>query len=680
MPKNNIKHPHGFGLAPKFENIPELLRDGPWCVWKARPKGNGKYDKIPFNGINTIKTTEPDTWLTFDQAQQLYLGGGFNGVGRLATKDGLAFIDIDDSNKLPDELKALGETYVERSPSGNGMRLVYQVDTPPAKDLKEPYEVYSGNSARFLTITGNTMGKLHQIARKNGQLAEIVEQYSQPIQPSPEQEIDDVFSGHIVSNTPIEEIRELLSYIPADNEQMWIDVSMALNTHFHGSTDGFELWDQWSQRSEKYDGLRDMRHEWDRFTNTERTTKYNLGSIAKWAKRYGADLSAIAKKHKRTKDIPTEYDSDEYQDEVAATSIPNALFVPLTDAYQNASHTVRWTIEGYVEQAAVVNYYGESGVGKSFGAIDIALSVATGDKWLGMRTKKGQVLYIAGEGHNGVNRRAYAWRSERNFPDASNFIMTNRAINLSMDKERKTLEAYLDKLDDPQLVVVDTWGRATAGINENSSEEVQPIIEYLTHISRKYDCTIMVVHHTPKHTTDSSAGSKNIKASMDVEIAMVRRDGINGVVMECRKMKEGPQFEPVVFEFVQIQLPSNYDDEYGNVTYSAILRASANSQDQLDSAKMKLSRNGKLLMDTIRYFMDNDPTAHRAVPPEATIEFPFATCGVAIDVDRVRDKFERDHPRRDNQSTVRGAWTAGCSNIRERHHAQICDGVFVVRV
>jgi len=615
-------HPHDFGPTPKFNNIPEELKEGKWCVWKAKPRkrpdGSIKYDKIPYNGLQAISTAKPDTWLDFNTAQQLYEQGGYNGVGRLAQKDGLTFIDIDNTTKLPDEIKQLGETYCEKSPSGTGWRLVYRTDTPPSQDITSPFEVYSGNSARFLTITGNVIVDA-PIANKNGQIATLVSKHS----PSTNQTQDDPFASLIKTDITPDKMRKTLAKISADDDHTWVKVAAALHFEFDGSDEGFQLFDEWSKTSPKYEENgttgKTTRSVWDR-QSTDKSSLITFRSILQMAKETSHQ----------------EYDTEEYEALLKQTDIPDNLFVPLTNDFQTDPHIVRWTVEKYLEHGVVANFYGESGVGKSYLAIDFGLSVATGSDWLGMRTKQGHVLYIAGEGHTGANRRAYAWRSERDFPDASNFIMTSRALNLTQDKDRKLLEAQMQQLD-TTLVIVDTWGRATAGINENSSEDVQPVIEYLGHLTRKYNCTVMIVHHTPKHTTDASAGSKNIKGSMDVEMALVRREGVEGVVLECRKMKEGAEFAPLVFTFVPIRLPSNYNDEYGNETYSAVLRKVEGGTEIVQQSRgyKKLNAKGKLTLEAFEYLDRHHPEMQIQTPNGLVVDsgpFDLETYGYDEDV------------------------------------------------
>lgn len=69
----------------------------------------------------------------------------------------------------------------------------------------------------------------------------------------------------------------------------------------------------------------------------------------------------------------------------------------------------RWLGDHFLEEGTVGALIGASGVGKSFLALDFALSVATRIPWHGRNVVKGPVLYIAGEGRYGILRRARGW-------------------------------------------------------------------------------------------------------------------------------------------------------------------------------------------------------------------------------------------------------------------------------
>ena len=66
-----------------------------------------------------------------------------------------------------------------------------------------------------------------------------------------------------------------------------------------------------------------------------------------------------------------------------------------------------------IEAETLSLIFGDPGCGKSFLAVDIGLSVATGTPFHGRATRQGVVFVIAGEGHNGLARRFHAWAKDR---------------------------------------------------------------------------------------------------------------------------------------------------------------------------------------------------------------------------------------------------------------------------
>jgi RecA-family ATPase len=96
-----------------------------------------------------------------------------------------------------------------------------------------------------------------------------------------------------------------------------------------------------------------------------------------------------------------------YQDQRPA---PPFQFVPVADLKYRAPEYI---IMELFEADTLGLIFGDPGCGKSFLAVDIALSVATGTPFHGRDTKQGSVFFIAGEGHNGLARRFAAWSQAR---------------------------------------------------------------------------------------------------------------------------------------------------------------------------------------------------------------------------------------------------------------------------
>jgi hypothetical protein len=54
-----------------------------------------------------------------------------------------------------------------------------------------------------------------------------------------------------------------------------------------------------------------------------------------------------------------------------------------------------WLVENVLPAGGLIGLYGEPGSFKSFIAIDIAMSIATGLSWHGAEVRKGHVIYVA---------------------------------------------------------------------------------------------------------------------------------------------------------------------------------------------------------------------------------------------------------------------------------------------
>ena len=78
-----------------------------------------------------------------------------------------------------------------------------------------------------------------------------------------------------------------------------------------------------------------------------------------------------------------------------------------------AIEPVSFMIDGLLPKVGVSMVFGGSGVGKSFVALDMALSVAYGQEWHGKPVVKGNVVYMAGEGYFGLGQRLAVWKGNQ---------------------------------------------------------------------------------------------------------------------------------------------------------------------------------------------------------------------------------------------------------------------------
>ena len=136
-----------------------------WVCWRLVPEASGgKPRKVPLNAMNGqgAKSNDPATWTDYKTAREAADKYGYTGVGFIFLKeDGYVGIDIDHCydaangtfNETAQAIMARQNTYMEFSPSGDGVHLFFKGTKPEgsAKNTESGVEMY--DSARYFTVT-----------------------------------------------------------------------------------------------------------------------------------------------------------------------------------------------------------------------------------------------------------------------------------------------------------------------------------------------------------------------------------------------------------------------------------------------------------------------------------------------------------------------------------------------
>jgi hypothetical protein len=168
-------------IDPNFDNIPQALRDRPQWVGWAQETRDGDPTKTPKQiGGAYAKTSDPDTWTSFEEVRDAYERGAFDGIGFVFTEDD-PFVGVDLDGCVTDGdmtegawevVKAL-DSYTEGSPSGTGLHIIVRgflthdrSRTSDVTGLKE-FEVYE--DGRYFTFTGRTLDKTPDTVEQRAQ-------------------------------------------------------------------------------------------------------------------------------------------------------------------------------------------------------------------------------------------------------------------------------------------------------------------------------------------------------------------------------------------------------------------------------------------------------------------------------------------------------------------------------
>lgn len=212
-----------------------------------------------------------------------------------------------------------------------------------------------------------------------------------------------------------------------------------------------------------------------------------------------------------------------------------------------------WLIEGVLPSSSLAVLHGQPGVGKTFLALDWALSVAEGEDWQGRQVQQGTVVYVCAEGWRGARDRVSAWKQTRGIlsGERSGVAFLGKPIRLL---DYRDVLAFGDSIESacvgPALVVIDTLARNAVGLDENSAKDMGQIVSSCDDLRERFDCTVLLVHHSTKGGQFAPVlrGSGALKGAADM-VAVVREDG-DHVALSSEKQKEGAPFKRMRFRLV----------------------------------------------------------------------------------------------------------------------------------
>ena len=282
------------------------------------------------------------------------------------------------------------------------------------------------------------------------------------------------------------------------------------------------------------------------------------------------------------------------------TRKPAFPFLSIGDLLDNIK-PVSWLIKDMLETNSLALMFGEPGCGKSFLAIDIACSVATGLPWHKQPVKRpGPVFYLAGEGHNGIARRFKAWQMAHHtqLDDKSIYISAHSASLLDEAEAARICESIESCVGDgsaPVLLVIDTLARNFGPGDENNTEDMSRFISHLDrHFRNLWGCCVLVVHHTGVATQNRARGNSALKGALDAEYAIKRVD--DTITLTTHKMKDAPEPSPRSFDLETIQLPLTNED--GEPETSCILKSTESLPS--DPCNIRLGKTQQACLDILK--------------------------------------------------------------------------------
>lgn len=224
-----------------------------------------------------------------------------------------------------------------------------------------------------------------------------------------------------------------------------------------------------------------------------------------------------------------------------------------------------WLLEDLMFCGDIGMTYGASGSGKSFLMVHAGICIARGVPFLGKATRKGSVLYQAGEGGKGLVKRLKAYGQENHCQDEDvPFILLPARVDLfgadgDTDAFIEECLAWKATLPEPlALVVIDTFSTASPGANENASEDMSRLIRAGEAINKATGAALMWVHHK-NAAGDRERGHTSLRANIDTAIEVTKDEETKIRTAHLVKLKDGEDGIKLGFELHSVEV-GTFDD------------------------------------------------------------------------------------------------------------------------
>jgi hypothetical protein len=316
----------------------------------------------------------------------------------------------------------------------------------------------------------------------------------------------------------------------------WIKVGMALHHETEGSQDGLAIWDEWSAPSDKYPGLDNLRSHWSSFGSS--AVPITVDSLRK------ADVASV----EGFDDVSNQ--SDWLEGPEAERPKPLEFnFLSLGDLFQRPEPS--WLIKGILPDSGLGAFYGQPGGGKTFLAIDVALTVALGNSWRGLPVVQGPSLYIAAEDDRGVQMRFLSGLAARGvtWEQAPIKVLPGTPVFTS-PKHQEALLKGIRAHGRQSLVFIDTLAAVTPGTDENAGKDMGQVLYFCQRIQKATGGLVMLIHHEGKTTGRGPRGWSGLHGAFDVEWEVSNEETHHE--MKITKMKNAPTGNSYSFKRIPV--------------------------------------------------------------------------------------------------------------------------------
>lgn len=293
--------------------------------------------------------------------------------------------------------------------------------------------------------------------------------------------------------------------------------------------------------------------------------------------------------------MPPEIGQDANDYALAGGDLQSLLMPPeedwliLADEFAAQPAPTRWLVKQWIPEESLIMVHGPSGSGKTFLVLDWALRISSMvPQWQSLKVRGGNVVYLAGEGHNGLRSRIAAWKQEHHQP-MLNAWFSRDGLDLNTPQGYQRVVENLRRLPHPPcLIIVDTLHRFLAG-DENSSQDAKTMLDACSALMREFEASVLLVHHTGvnEEAQHRARGSSAWRGALDIEISVVPpKTDEDPIQVIQRKNKDSEIASAKAFDLKRVEI-SGWFDEDGEPVSSAICEPSEKKPKEKTNTKLE---------------------------------------------------------------------------------------------
>lgn len=327
----------------------------------------------------------------------------------------------------------------------------------------------------------------------------------------------------------------------------------------------------------------------------------------------------------------------------------------LSDTYEAPDEIV----QDLLVSRSLAVLYGASNSGKTFWALSLAAAISEDKDFFGKRVDGGLVVYLASEAPGTIRQRMQAIKKHQK-TELKNLAMVPIPLNFykSMNHANDVIELCQtierEKGRPIRLIIGDTLARMSSGANENSGEDMGPIMDRFDAVAHATGAALLVIHHSGKNKAAGARGWSGIQAHISTEIEVTEENGIR--MAEVTKQRELPSKGTAIYFDLDV-VPMGIG-KFGNEVTTCIAVPDERPHEPKRSATLKkymkvvtnawASKSGEFVHDmpylsrsALRdYMVENDTYAKGSIKNYMSAE---ATSGPVVGLLESGDIREHEH-------------------------------------